>query len=293
MAGTSETHIFKRCQFCAVPSLGAMRKDKISTSKLEKVVEDIKNSDLEDHLFWFLKTAQLTLTLRKAQIQPTPDYQTIREVLNEAMGDPKQEPSPRSSPSPSSPQGHDSSSPTHDRFGNVLMEAQDELKLAEKYLLDWDASTCLKAIFSKEDGSFYRKDFTEEEAEQLDHQRRMSLEAGGQGIVGRRYSASNIEEADMNVRFEDVDTDEIFAAVKKAQNLVKDARSKETKTLLHTAHTLGDLRGAMKLGRWPVVASIVKGIDEKRLHQLAKEEMKVIKYHLKAREDQKVKRRRS
>ena len=268
-----------KCQFCSMRSLGNMKRDKLSTKDLEDVCEAIESSEevMKMKLSPFLRTAQLILKLRKAQmVNPYPDYEVIRGVLTEALGDDV------------SRDHSEDGRRTPDPYGNSLPEAHKELKLAEMYLKDWEASNKLKEIFNKESGSFYRSKVTQEEAEELEAVRRSSIESGGEGILGRRYSASNIHDADLNVRFEDVDTEEIDHVLFLAQKLAVDARSKETKILLHTVRVLGDLRGAMKTGQWPQVAQIVKNTEEKKMHPLAKEEMKVIKYHLKAREDQKL-----
>jgi len=253
------------CSFCGVKTLGALQIRSVQFEGLEKALEDgSKYIDLAD-LDLFCKMAKAICNLRQAQIErnkkwPNGNFERIRELLAEC-----------------------------DDGGELkfpLAEANREINLARMYLSDYDANKSLRRVFEGHSGSFYQSDPPTAEG---GGRRRGNSSFGGDSSNsgGKRWSIDN--EGDDSIDFNTVNTEEVDEALLKAKTLAPRARSTETKTLMHTCLIIRDLRGAMKLGNWPRVDDILGSVNQgsSSLHTLAYRELKMVKFQLQIRIEQK------
>ena len=251
------------CPLCITRTLGPIGKG-IETSTLQHLIDTEGDEERDgDSLGALLLIARFICALRKAFQSDVFEAEEVRGILN------------------------DWADANIDYVVDIVPEAQKELKLAQIYLNDHDAQVCLKLVFERSSGSFYHSENQSEFKERL---RRKSYSSGGLEIeptrVGRRYSIDN--EGEENIDFDTIDISEIERSLAEAKSMAREARSKETKVLLHTVSLLGDLRKSMKEGNWPKVSELIAVVDLSRVHPLALAELKFVKYQLNVRNEQKL-----
>ena len=273
--------IMRKCNFCKVKSLGELSKGGIRTGDLIHLIEQMEGSKFEQ-LAPYLHTLKLILRLRQAQLDV--DYLSIKAIIEESLSAGQEE-------------GEEDTTEERETiwsiggkrgwaFTNVLPEASWELKQATIHFRDHEAMMALKAVFDKESGSFFNHDDEEEYERDEAIRRKKSMLAGKDLTVGRRYSMDN--DSYEHINFDTVDIEEIDEALKVASDASTEGRSINVKRLMHTTSTVGKLRKCMKNGDWPTVGEIIENLDEHTIHELANNEIRVIRDILKARKNQKM-----
>ena len=253
----------RKCNYCRARTLGHLNMDGVQVQELADLVKGTGEVDLglAKHLTPFRETAKIICELRSGLTSD--NWEVVRRVLDTVKRE-------------SSLVEGEGDTP----FANMLEEGKKELRLAGLHLNNFDALNVLRNVFDKKSGSFYKIEGREDEGEQ--RKPKVSIF----GVARRRYSMEAA--GDENIDFGTVNVEEIDFALEKAQEVSQAGRSKELKQLLHTMMVIGELRKCMKSGNWPKVASIFRGLDQIKVHQLAKPELHFVEYQLKAREEQKM-----